>query len=234
MGKDKLKKWEENKSFPHVFEPALLPIIKGEAMFGMRGKWREQVFRNGNPIVLELGCGKGEYTVGLARRYPHLNVIGVDVKGHRFNKGAKESLQDGLQNVAFLRARIEFIESFFDPGEVDEIWITFCDPFPLDYSGHRRMTSPWYLEKYRKIARPGFRLHLKHDNADLFRKSMKEWEREGMEIELASDDVYGSFQQSVSEELRELLNIRTFYESMWLNEGRKITYLRATDKLPSV
>jgi tRNA (guanine-N7-)-methyltransferase len=227
MGKDKLKKWQENKTFPHVFEPDLLPIIRKEKEFGLKGKWKSEVFRNSHPLVLELGCGKGEYTVGLAQRYPEKNFIGIDVKGHRFHKGAKESFLAGMSNVAFLRMRIEFIEAFLARGEVDEIWITFCDPFPLDYSGRRRMTSPWYLEKYRHICAPDFLLHLKHDNTDLHRKTRREWEGEGVIIEAASEDIYGDYQHEVDDALRDLLNIRTFYESMWLAEGRKISYLRA-------
>jgi len=133
--------------------------------------------------------------------------------------------------VAFLRMRIEFIEAFFEKGEVDEIWITFCDPFPLDYSGHRRMTSPWYLEKYRHICAPEFLLHLKHDNTELHRKTRREWESEGLLIEAASEDIYGDYQHEVDDELRDLLNIRTFYESMWLKEGRRISYLRARNVL---
>lgn len=229
MGKDKRKKWEENKTFPHVVEPPLLPIIRGGEVYEGRGEWRERMFGNDHPLVIELGCGKGEYTVGLARRYPDRNFIGVDVKGHRFHKGAREAFREGLRNVAFLRTRIEFIEAFFAPGEVDEIWITFCDPFPLDHDGHRRMTSPWFLKKYRAIARPGFLLHLKHDNRELYERSLREWKEEGMEIEAATDDLYGSYIHSVSPEWADLLQIRTFYESMWIGEGRKITYLRARD-----
>ncbi|MFN9799971.1 MAG: tRNA (guanosine(46)-N7)-methyltransferase TrmB [Bacteroidota bacterium] len=230
MGKDKLRKWEENKAFPHVFEPPLLPVIRGHEEYAGKGLWRRDVFRNDRPIVLELGCGKGEYTVGLARRYPGVNFIGVDVKGHRFHKGARESHLAGMSNVSFLRTRVEFIQAFFGPGEIDEIWITFCDPFPLDRSGHRRMTSPWYLDKYRKICKPDFLIHLKHDNADLFSRTRKEWEESGLEILMASDDIYGLFGDEVDESTRDLLGIRTFYETMWLEEGRKITYLRARNQ----
>lgn len=227
MGKDKLRKWEENKTFPHVFEPPLLPVIREKKDFDLKGKWKLEVFGNDRPLVIELGCGKGEYTVEMARRYPEKNFIGIDVKGHRFHKGARDSMQLGLSNVAFLRMRIEFIESFFAKGEVDEIWITFCDPFPLDYRGHRRMTSLWYLKKYRQITKPPFRIHLKHDNADLHKRALREWTEAGLEVEIASDDIYGAFQHEVEEELRNLLLIRTYYESMWLEKGRKITYIRA-------
>jgi len=199
----------------------------------MKGRWRELFFKNNNPLVLELGCGKGEYTVGLARRNPEINYIGIDVKGHRFHKGAKEALQTGLTNVAFLRLRVEFIDAFFAPGEVDEIWITFCDPFPLDYEGRRRISSSWFLEKYRRIAKSDFLLHLKHDNHDLYQRTRKEWEAAGLIIEESSEDIYGPFLDTLSPELADILRIRTFYESMWLEEGRKITYLRAKSISPA-
>lgn len=226
MGKDKLKKWAENETFPNVHQPSLTDIIKKGATY-MKGEWREKVFRNNHPVVLELGCGKGEYTVGLARRFPEKNFIGIDVKGHRFHKGAKQALQEGLNNVAFLRTRIEFIEACFGPDEVDEIWLTFSDPQPLDYEGNRRITSPWYLEKYRKFLKKGSLLHIKHDNPGVYEKAMTELPGAGCIIESHSDDVYGDFFHQQSPEMQDILNIRTFYEQMWMKENRIIKYVRA-------
>jgi tRNA (guanine-N7-)-methyltransferase len=226
MGKDKLKKWAENKTFPHVFEPELLPIIREGKTF-MKGEWRNQVFHNSNPLIIELGCGKGEYTVGLARRYPNNNYIGVDVKGHRFHKGAKEALQEGLKNVAFLRARIEFIESFFDKDEVAEIWLTFSDPQPQDKTGVRRITSKFYAERYRKFLKPGGLIHIKHDNPEVYRLALDEFGNDpGYTIETHSFDVYGDYLKSQSAEWQEILQIRTYYEQMWLDEGRVTKYVR--------
>ncbi len=225
MGKDKLKKWAENETFNNVHQPSLDDIIK-KGLTYMKGEWHEKVFKNENPIVLELGCGKGEYTVGLARRFPEKNFIGIDVKGHRFHKGAKEALEENLSNVAFLRTRIEFIEAYFGPNEISEIWLTFSDPQPLDYVGNRRITSPWYLEKYRKFLRPGALLHIKHDNPGVYEKALKELPQAGCIIETHSNDVYGPYLLEQSEEMKDILNIRTFYEQMWMKENRIIKYVR--------
>ena len=225
MGKDKLKRWAENKTFANVFEPELLPIIRQGATF-MKGQWHSDFFKNNNPIVIELGCGKGEYTVGLAKNNPHINYIGIDVKGHRFHKGAKEALENNMTNVAFLRARVEFIEAFFAQNEVAEVWLTFSDPQPQDHEGKRRITSPYYIEKYKKFVQPGGIIHIKHDNPDVYSKAMRELPQAGYTIEIANDDIYGSFMQTQSEEMQQILNIRTYYEQMWLDEGRKIKYIR--------
>ena len=225
MGKDKLKKWEENKSFPHVFEPNLLPIIREGATF-MKGHWGEKVFGNDHPITLELGCGKGAYTVGLARKYPGRNFIGIDVKGHRFHKGAKQSFNEGLKNVAFLRARIEFIEAFFNPDEVSEIWLTFSDPQPKDERGIHRLTSIQFFEKYKKFLRSGGRIHIKHDNPLVMELCLEELQGTRYIIETYSDNLYGDYFHSLSPDEQDILGIRTFYEQMWLDEGKPIHYLR--------
>jgi tRNA (guanine-N7-)-methyltransferase len=225
VGKDKLKRWAENKTFPHVFEPDLLPIIKEGATF-MKGEWHS-FFKNDAPITLELGCGKGEYTVGLARKYPHRNFIGIDVKGHRFHKGAKEALSENLNNVAFLRARVEFVTAFFAPDEVDEIWLTFSDPQPQDKVGVRRITSTYYAEKYRQFLKPGGYIHIKHDNPEVYRLALLEFGNDARyEIETHSFDVYGEYLEQQSLEWQEILKIRTYYEQMWLDEGRVTKYVR--------
>jgi tRNA (guanine-N7-)-methyltransferase len=226
MGKDKLKKWAENKTFPHVYEPELLPIIKQGATF-MKGEWHEKAYGNNNALVVELGCGKGEYTVGLARLHPDKNFLGVDVKGHRFHKGAKDSLQDGLKNVAFLRTRVEFIESFFNRDEVDEIWLTFSDPQPQDKVGVRRITSKYYAEKYRSFLKVGGCIHIKHDNPQVYEMALAEFGSDPRyAIETHSFDIYGDYMQTLDPYWQQVLNFRTYYEQMWLEEGRKTKYVR--------
>lgn len=225
MAKDKLKRWAENKTFPHVFEPELLPIIKEGKTF-MNGEWRSKFFKNNNPLVVELGCGKGEYTVQLAEANPHINYLGVDVKGHRFNHGARIAIAKGLKNVAFLRTRVEFIESFFSINEVDEIWLTFSDPQPKDETGIKRITSSYYWKKYQNFLKPNGIIHIKHDNHMIYLNALEELEATGHILETHSDDVYGAYIKSQPEEWQRILSIRTFYESRWLEEGKKIHYVR--------
>lgn len=225
MAKDKLKRWAENKTFPHVFEPPLLPIIKEGKTF-MQGEWRAKFFKNENPLVVELGCGKGEYTVQLAEANPHINYLGVDVKGHRFNHGARIAIAKGLKNVAFLRTRVEFIESFFGPNEVDEIWLTFSDPQPKDETGIKRITSSYFWNKYRNFLKPNGTIHIKHDNPMIYWSALEELEATRHILETHSADVYGEYIQTQPEEWQRILSIRTFYESRWLGEGKKIHYVR--------
>ncbi|MFN0032334.1 MAG: tRNA (guanosine(46)-N7)-methyltransferase TrmB [Flavobacteriales bacterium] len=226
MGKNKLKKWAVNKTFSHVIEPELKPIIM-EGKFHLQGQWHEQVFGNNNPITVELGCGKGEYTIGLARKYPGRNFIGVDVKGHRFYDGAKQAHEEGLKNVAFLRTRVEFIDAFFGKDEVDEIWLTFSDPQPKDEKGNRRITSLWYImNKYMRFLKPGGLIHIKHDNLLVYDLAMEELEATSFIIETHSPDIYDNYYQALSDDEKEILGWKTYYEKMWLAEGKKITYIR--------
>jgi tRNA (guanine-N7-)-methyltransferase len=225
MAKDKLKRWAENKTFSHVFEPNLLPIIKEGKTF-MKGEWREKFYKNDNPLVIELGCGKGEYTVQLAEANPHINYLGIDVKGHRFNHGARIAKAKGLSNVAFLRTRIEFIEAFFAPDEVDEIWLTFSDPQPRDETGLKRITSSFYWNKYKHFTKDNGVIHIKHDNPMIYQNAMEELEASNYVIESHSDDVYGDYFHQLDDQWKKILSIRTFYESRWLEEGKKIHYVR--------
>jgi tRNA (guanine-N7-)-methyltransferase len=224
MGKDKLRKWKENQGFSHVFEPDIKAIAGGEGLH--RGEWARSVFGNDHPITLELGCGKGEYTVGLARRHPERNFMGVDIKGHRFWRGAKTSEEEGLSNVAFLRTKIEFVHHFFAPGEVSEIWLTFSDPQPKDEKGTKRITSEVFLERYRGFMVPGGIVHVKSDSPLLYALSREGWMEAGFPILEDSQDVYGELAPRVDADFAEVLNIRTFYEQRWLEEGKKIHYLR--------
>ena len=225
MGKGKLWKWEENAEMGNVFEPDLQEAVQG-AEHPYKGKWHEEVFGNNHPITLELGCGKGEYTVGLARKWPNRNFIGVDIKGHRFWRGAKTANQEQLSNVAFLRTRIEFIDQFFGPGEVADIWLTFSDPQPKDEKGTKRITSGKFIERYRKFLTPEGTIKVKSDSALLYALSKEGWAGAGFPILEDSADVYGDLVHRVEPEFAEVLNIRTFYEQRWLEEGKNIHYLR--------
>jgi tRNA (guanine-N7-)-methyltransferase len=225
MGKDKLRKWTENANFNHVFEPDLQAAVRGEDG-EIKGKWGDTVFGNDNPITLELGCGKGEYTVGLARKYPDRNFVGVDIKGHRFWRGAKTAKEEGLPNVAFLRTKLEFIERYFEKDEVSEVWLTFSDPQPKDEKGSKRITSPMYIERYKKVLKPGSLINVKTDSVLLYDLSKEGYEEKGYEILLDSKDVYGELVDRVEEDLKDALEIKTFYENRWLSEGKKIHFLQ--------
>ncbi|MDG1261673.1 MAG: tRNA (guanosine(46)-N7)-methyltransferase TrmB [Flavobacteriales bacterium] len=224
MGKGKLKKWNENKTFNHVFEPTLQDIIDGQEF--NKGDWHEKVFGNNNPITLELGCGKGEYTVELARKYPERNFIGVDIKGHRFWRGAKTSNEEGMENVAFLRTRLEFINNFFVQDEVDEIWLTFSDPQPKDDKGSKRITGPAFVDRYKKLLKPGSLINVKTDSTLLYEWTRDQYIEKKYNLLIDSDDVYGKLVNDVDEEMQGILNIKTYYEKRWLEEGKKIKFLR--------
>ena len=226
MGKGKLAKWKELATFDRVFEPPLNEAIEGKD-YEFKGKWAQEVFGNENPIVLELGCGKGEYTIAQARRNPNSNYIGVDIKGQRVWRGAKTINEEDIRNVAFLRTRIEFIERFFAPGEVSEIWLTFSDPQPKDEKGTKRITSSVVIEqRYRNILKPDSIIHVKSDSALLYELSKESYVEAGYQINYDSTDVYGELVHRVPAELRDLLEVKTFYEQMWLEQGKKIHYLQ--------
>ena len=225
--KNKLRKFAEVQGFPNVYEcydmdnPSLVGV--GMQPVDLRGQWRETHFQNNNPITLELACGGGEYTVALASRYPDRNFIGVDIKGNRIWKGAKKALHDNTHNAAFLRTRIEFIHLFFAPGEVQEIWITFPDPFPRASKENRRLTSPFFLEKYRQILEPGGLVHLKHDDPDFYQFTLDTINADPLcNLLYHNDDIYAS--PLVYPEL----DIKTLYEGMHLEKGRTIKYVRYT------
>ncbi len=187
----------------------------------LKGKWAQEHFKNDYPITLELACGGGEYTVGLARKFPERNFIGVDVKGNRLWKGAKTALDEGLTNVAFLRTRIEIIEHFFAPGEVAEIWITFPDPFPRSSKVNRRLTSPFFLEKYRHILQEGGLVHLKHDDPDFYQFTLDTIAEDPQNtLVLKNADIYADALPFPE------LGIQTLYESFHLAAGKTIKYVR--------
>jgi tRNA (guanine-N7-)-methyltransferase len=217
VGKDKLLRFAEMKSFSNVIEPVTSVVKAG--FYPLRGRWNIECFRNNNPIVLELGCGKGEYTVGLATKYPGKNHIGVDIKGARIWRGAKTALENRIGNVLFLRTRIEFIRSFFAKDEIDEIWITFPDPFTKPLKSGRRLTSPSFLNLYREILRDRGIVHLKTDNSSLYKYTLGIALSNKLEVISNTDDLYGN------EKDNEILSIRTHYENLFLKEGTKIKYL---------
>ena len=223
--KHKLQRFAELSGMSHVFEnqefedPHVLDV-KGQRL-DLKGNWKNN-FNNNNPVVLELACGKGEYTIALARSNPSINYIGVDIKGARIWKGATIAIKEHLPNVAFLRTRIEMISSFFAPAEVSEIWITFPDPFLRDSKSNRRLTSEPFLQRYRQILKPGAVLHLKTDDETLFDFSLETIRRQSdFELEESTFDFYGD--QNPDPET----TLLTYYERQHLLAGKKIKYLRA-------
>ena len=218
MGKDKIKRFAENATFRCVVQPEFEEVFRKD--YALKGHWHDTFFKNPNPIVLELGCGRGEYTVALAKRFPEKNFIGVDIKGARLWRGAKTATEEEMENVAFLRTRIEFIESFFAPDEVDEIWITFPDPQLRKNRIKKRLTSPQFLEMYARFLREGGKIHLKTDSRPLHDYTKQLAELNHLAIEAANADIYGTGFAD------EVLSIRTTYEQRFLQEGLPITYLR--------
>jgi tRNA (guanine-N7-)-methyltransferase len=225
--KNKLRKFAEIRSFSNVYEcyDPTNPVLVGKDMepVDLKGRWKETHFRNDHPITLELACGGGEYTIGLARLFPERNFIGVDVKGNRLHAGAKEAVVEGIENAAFLRSRIEVIDHFFAPGEVAEIWITFCDPFPRAIKENRRLSSAYFHEKYRHFLQPGGLVHLKHDDPDFVKFTLETIEADPRCTLLYQNlDIYADMLPMPE------LSIQTLYEGKHLSAGKTIKYLRYT------
>ena len=216
MGKNKLARWTELGSYDNVIQPAIRDISGKD--HAIKGRWHKELFKNENPIVLELGCGKGEYTVGLANSLPENNFIGIDIKGARMWRGAKTANEQNLPNVAFLRTRIEFINSFFSEDEVDEIWITFPDPYPGGRNSNKRLTSPWFLNNYRQFLKNKALIHLKTDNKELYNFTFDVLKNNDLEIIFSTRDLH-------SEKTDKILSIRTHYEKIFMDAGQKINYL---------
>ena len=220
MGKGKLQKFAEMETFSNVFQYPFSSIEN--VPFDMKGRWREMFFHNDNPIVLELGFGKGEYAVGLARMFPNVNFIGVDIKGARMWTGAKQALQEQLPNVAFLRTNIEIIDRFFGEDEVQEIWLTFSDPQMKN--ARKRLTSTYFLQRYRHFLNDKGLVHLKTDSNFLFTYTREMALHNGLTPEVCTEDLYNDSQ--LDEATMNILNIRTYYESMWLERGLNIRYMK--------
>ena len=217
--KNKLKRFKENETFSNVFQPTREEVISNQ--LPLKGKWRTDFFKNNNPIVLELGCGKGEYSVGLAQRNPNKNFIGIDIKGARFWRGAKTAIENGIQNVAFLRTQIELIEHCFDADEVDEIWITFPDPQIKYKRTKHRMTNAEFLNNYKKILKPNGLMHLKTDSEFMHGYTLGLLHGLGHEVLYANHNVYKNEGAPA-----DVTSIQTFYESQYLEVNKPITYIQ--------
>ena len=217
--KNKLKRFNENETFKNVFQPTREELVEGT--YVQKGQWASTFFKNDNPIVLELGCGKGEYSVELAKRNPNVNYIGVDIKGARFWRGAKTALEENISNVAFLRTQIELIDYAFAEDEVDEIWITFPDPQIKYKRTKHRMTNAEFLARYKTILKPDGIMHLKTDSEFMHGYTLGLLHGEGHEIVHANHNVY---KQEGSPE--EVTSIQTYYESQYLEQNKPITYIR--------
>ena len=215
MAKNKLQKFEDVDRFPNVFE--YTDFDNGASK--PKGTWHKNIFKNNNPIVLELACGKGEYTVNLARQNPDKNFIGIDKKGWRIWTGAKQALREPLLNVHFMRIYIDHLAEYFEEGEVDEIWITFPDPYLRDSKSSKRLTSPKFLSIYRKILSPNATVHLKTDSDELYNFTLETTTEENCEIAECVDNVYDERPDDP------VLSIKTYYEKMHLKEGKTIRYI---------
>lgn len=217
--KNKLKRFKENETFTNVLQPKRDELLSEQ--FPFKGKWNELYFKNNNPIVLELGCGKGEYSVGLAKRYPNKNFIGVDIKGARFWRGAKTAIEENIENVAFLRTQIELIEHCFTQGEVSEIWITFPDPQIKYKRTKHRLTNTEFLNRYKNILATDGYIHLKTDSEFMYGYTLGLLHGLGYNVLYANHNIYNS--DGVPSEVTE---IQTFYEKFYLEQNKPITYIK--------
>jgi len=212
MGKDKLRKFAEIETFANVYE-----LDAGKAL---KGNWSKMHFKNDAPLVLELACGKGEYTVNLAQLFPEKNFIGIDYKGNRIWRGAKTAMEEGIDNVAFLRIQIEHILDYFVSDEVSEIWITFPDPQPQLSREKKRLTAPRFLEKYKVILQESAPINLKTDNDDFYAFTLETVENLGLKLHVRTEDLYRS------DLVDEVLSIKTYYEKKYLTHHKNINYVR--------
>jgi len=239
VGKNKIARWAELGTFSYVIQPETAGVSGKDHR--IKGNWNQEIFKNNNPVILELGCGKGEYTTGLAGLFPDSNFIGVDIKGARMWRGAKTASLNQLKNVAFLRTRIEFINSFFARDEVDEIWITFPDPHPGKKNSNKRLTCPWFLNIYRNFLKEKGIVHLKTDNTELYNYTKRLVTDNGLEIVFVTNDTHSLHTDDLKlsgniyprncvpgfEELilKVITSIRTHYEAKFLEKGMPINYL---------
>ena len=223
-GKNKLQKWAEMETFNNVIQPTLEEVFRKD--YELKGKWSLEIFKNDKPIILELGCGKGEYSVGMGEHFPNKNFIGVDIKGNRIWRGAKTAFENGMKNVFFMRTHIDHIDSCFSENEVDELWITFPDPQPKDRLERKRLTSPMFINRYKKFLKPNGIVHLKTDHEGFFRYTLEEIERCNFKLLESTFDLYGESIDKLDEKTREILSIKTFYEKLWSEKGHNIHYLK--------
>jgi tRNA (guanine-N7-)-methyltransferase len=219
LARNKLKKFKETSEFYHFFQPTRQELLDG---FELRGKWNEIFFKNDVPLIIEIGCGRGEYVVELSQKFPNKNFIGIDKKGARMWTGAKYTIEQNITNVAFLRILAEDVNLAFAPNEVDEIWITFPEPQPKKSKEAKRFTSPEFLKRYAQILKPNAVINLKTDNTDFFNYTLSVIEKYNHEILHVTEDLYA--QNNLND--NEILNIKTHYESIWLDKGLTIKYLK--------
>jgi len=217
--KNKLKRFKENETFNNVFQPTRNELVEQD--YPLKGNWNTSYFKNTNPLVLELGCGKGEYTVALAQKYTDKNFIGIDIKGARFWRGAKTAIEENISNVAFIRSQIELIEYLFAKNEVDEIWITFPDPQIKYKRTKHRMTNTKFLQNYKKVLKKEGVVNLKTDSEFMHGYTLGLLHGEGHEVLYANHDIY-----KLEGSPEEVTSIQTFYESQYLEQNKSITYIR--------
>lgn len=225
MSKGKLQKFAMIASYDHVLEPTNEEAMSADGI-DMKGKWRKEFFKNDKPITLELACGGGEYSVAMAELYPERNFLGVDIKGNRIWKGATKAIELGLNNVGFLRTRIDFIANCFEANEIDEIWITFPDPQQSKNRRRNRLTNKIFLTRYRYILKNGGKIRLKSDSDFFYEFTREVIAEEGLEIAFECDDIYNNYTaKNPDSQLTKELEIKTFYEEMWLSDGKTIKYI---------
>ncbi len=225
MGRKRKKEhWAEMQTFSHAVQPSFDEVFNTN--YKLKGKWHREFFKSEKPLVLELGCGKGEYSVGMAKQFPEKIFMGVDVKGHRMWRGAKTAAEENIGNVYFLRTRIEFIQNIFGKDEVDEIWITFPDPQPGDKREKKRLTSDRFIAQYLTFLKPGGIIHLKTDNRPFFDYTLEQIQKHGFHLLFHSFDLYGDDLNNFDEETRKILSIKTHYEKIFSEKGFKINYLK--------
>ncbi len=217
MGRGKLEKYKEVTEFSNTLE---YTDFQDEESPKPKGHWHSEIFKNENPIILELACGKGTYTLELAQRYPDKNFVGVDIKGNRIWKGARQSLEEGLDNVRFLRIYIDHLDEYFAPEEVDDIWITFPDPYPRRSDRSKRLSSPKFLKIYQRVLKPEGLIHFKTDSDELFSFTKKMVRESECEVQDVVDEIY---QERPNDEL---LTIQTHFEKKYLEKGRTISYIK--------
>lgn len=221
MAKRKLQRFAENETFANVFQPRFKYPFRD---FELKGKWNKEYFKNDNPIVLELGCGRGEYTTKLSETFPRKNFIGIDIKGARLWRGAKTATENKMPNVCFIRTQIQLLEYFFAPDEVSEIWLTFPDPQPQKSRERKRLTGPRFLKMYFETLKPGGIIHLKTDSKPLYEYTIETAAVNDFILSSQTDDLYSSpLKESVPD-------IKTTYENMFLKEGASICYLKLISK----
>lgn len=212
MGKDKLRRFAEIETFANVYQ-----LDEGKPL---KGEWAKTHFKNEKPVVLELACGKGEYTVNLAKLFPEKNFIGIDYKGNRIWRGAKTGIEEGIDNVAFLRIQIENLLDYFEAGEIDEIWITFPDPQPQDSREKKRLTFPAFLDRYKQVLKADGKVNLKTDNDDLYAYTVEKVNELGLKVHKNTDHLY------TSDLVDEVLSIKTYYEKKYLLHDKNINYIQ--------